>query len=134
RGFGFAGKTPPHCGDSAKIMNQYNSKATPDDPDRLPPARRRRAHRLLAPVEVDERAAFLATVAHRASPSFDFFLFSLLAGAIFGVGLIFDSPALLVLGAIFSPLMAPAVGLALGTVIGSVRFFFRSLVGLLIGC
>jgi len=28
--------------------------------------------------------------------------------------------------------MAPAVGLSLGTVIGSARFFFRSLVGLLI--
>jgi len=115
-------------------MNQYYANLTPDDPDSLPPARRRRARRLLAPLEADERAAFLAVVAHRASPSFDFFLFSLFAGAIFGVGLIFDSPALLVLGAIFSPLMAPAVGLALGTVIGSVRFFFRSLVGLLIGC
>jgi hypothetical protein len=115
-------------------MNQYYANLTPDDPDSLPPARRRRARRLLAPMDADERAAFLAAVAHRASPSFDFFLFSLFAGAIFGVGLIFDSPALLVLGAIFSPLIAPAVGLALGTVIGSVRFFFRSLVGLLIGC
>lgn len=115
-------------------MNQYYANLTPDDPDSLPPARRRRARRLLAPMDADERAAFLAVVAHRASPSFDFFLFSLFAGAIFGVGLIFDSPALLVLGAIFSPLIAPAVGLALGTVIGSVRFFFRSLAGLLIGC
>jgi hypothetical protein len=115
-------------------MNQYSANLTPDDPDSLPPARRRRARRLLAPMEADERAAFLAVVAHRASPSFDFFLFSLFAGAIFGTGFIFDSPALLVLGAIFSPMMAPAVGLALGTVIGSPRFFFRSLVGLGIGC
>ena len=114
-------------------MNQYNSKATPDDPDRLPPARRRRAHRLLAPVEVDERAAFLDTVAHRASPSFDFFLFSLLAGAVIAGGFLLDAPAILVLGALLSPLMAPAVGVALGTVIGSGRFFFRSLVGLLVG-
>jgi hypothetical protein len=30
--------------------------------------------------------------------------------------------------------MAPVVGIALGTVIGSVRFFLRSLVGLAIGC
>ena len=115
-------------------MNQYYANLTPDDPDSLPPARRRRARRLLTPLEADERAASLAAVANRASPSFDFFMFSLFAGAIFGVGLIFDSPALLVLGAIFSPLIAPAVGLALGTVIGSVRFFFRSLVGLIIGC
>jgi uncharacterized membrane protein len=115
-------------------MNQYNADLSPDDPEALPPARRRRARRLLAPLEADERAAFLASIAHRASPSFDFFLFSLLAGAVFGVGLFFDASALLVLGALLAPLMAPAVGLALGTVIGSVRFFFRSLVGLAFGC
>ncbi|HJW89940.1 MAG TPA: DUF389 domain-containing protein, partial [Anaerolineales bacterium] len=98
-----------------------------------PPARRRRARRLLAPLEADERADFLAEIAHRASPSFDFFLFSLLAGLVFGAGLILDTSVLLILGALLAPLMSPAVGLALGTVIGSVRFFLRSLVGLSIG-
>ncbi len=64
-------------------MNRYNSKRFPNDPDRLPPARRRRARRLLTPLDADERAAFLDEIAHRTYPSFDFFLFSLLAGAIF---------------------------------------------------
>ncbi len=114
-------------------MDQFNSNATPDDPDRLPPARRRRARRLLAPVEADERAAFLDIVARRASPSFDFFLFSLLAGAVIAGGFLLNAPAILVLGALISPLMTPMVGVALGTVIGSGRFFFRSLVGLLVG-
>ena len=94
-------------------MNQYNADVVPDDPDRLPPARRRRARRLLAPLDSDERAAFVEKVAHRASPSFDFFLFSLIAGTVISVGFAFDSPALLVLGALLAPLMAPAVGLAL---------------------
>jgi hypothetical protein len=114
-------------------MNQYNADIVPDDPDHLPPARRRRARRLLAPLDSDERAAFVDKVAQRASPSFDFFLFSLLAGAVIAVGFLFDAPALLVLGALLAPMMAPAVGLALGTVLGSARLFFRSLVGLLIG-
>ena len=114
-------------------MNQYNADVVPDDPDRLPPARRRRARRLLAPLDSDERAAFVEKVAHRASPSFDFFLFSLIAGTVISVGFAFDSPALLVLGALLAPLMAPAVGLALGTVIGSASYFLRSLVGMLIG-
>lgn len=113
-------------------MSLPHTEQHPDDPDKLPPARRRRAHRLLTPLDADERAEFLDDLAHRASPSFDFFLFSLLAGAVLGVGLLIDSPALLVLGAVLAPLMAPAIGVSLGTVIGSVRYFLRSLAGLLI--
>jgi hypothetical protein len=114
-------------------MSLPPNEQIPDDPNQLPPARRRRARRLLAPLEADERAAFLDRLAHRASPSFDFFLFSLLAGAVLSIGLLLNSLAILVLGAVLAPLMAPAVGVALGTVIGSVRFFVRSLAGLLIG-
>jgi uncharacterized membrane protein len=114
-------------------MTQFNAKITPDDPDQLPPARRRRARRLLAPMESEDRIDFLDKVAHRASPSFDFFLFSLLAGAVIAGGFLLDSQPLLVMGAILSPLMAPVIGIALGTVVGSVRFFFRSAIGLLVG-
>ena len=114
-------------------MNQFNSERYPDDPDRLPPARRRRAHRLLAPLDADERAAFLDKIAQRTYPSFDFFLFSLLAGAVFGIGFLLDSPPFLLLGALVAPLMAPAVGVALGTVTGSIGFFLRNLVGIVIG-
>ncbi|HSF82352.1 MAG TPA: DUF389 domain-containing protein [Anaerolineales bacterium] len=114
-------------------MSLHKSEHFPDDPDQLPPARRRRARRLLAPLNADERAAFLDEIAHRASPSFDFFLFSLASGIVFSAGLLLDVPALLVLGAVIAPLMAPAVGISLGTVIGSVRHFTRSLVGMAIG-
>jgi hypothetical protein len=114
-------------------MNQFNSEHFPEDPDSLPPARRRRAKRLLAPISADERAAFLAEVAHRTSATFDFFLFSILAGIVFSIGLLMDSPIILVAGALLSPLMAPAVGLALGTVVGSIRYFLRSLAGMVIG-
>jgi uncharacterized membrane protein len=114
-------------------MNQYNTEYTPDDPNKLPPARRRRAKRILAPVDADERAAFLDKVARRASPTVDFFLFSILAGIVFSAGLLLSEAALLVLGAILAPMMAPVIGLALGTVIGSVRYFFRSLIGVIIG-
>jgi hypothetical protein len=114
-------------------MNLPKSEETPDDPDRLPPARRRRARRLLAPLDADERAASLESLARHTSPSFDFFLFSLLSGAGLGVGLLFDAPSLLLLGILLAPLMGPVVGISLGTVIGSAQFFVRSLVGLLIG-
>ncbi|MBN1665530.1 MAG: DUF389 domain-containing protein, partial [Anaerolineales bacterium] len=105
----------------------------PDDPERMPPARRRRAGRLLLPFDAEERETILDTVAQRASLSFDFFLFSFLSGLGLAIGLVLDSSILLVAGALLAPLMVPAVGLALGTVTGSIRHFGRSLLGLLIG-
>jgi uncharacterized membrane protein len=115
-------------------MNLPRTEQQPDDPDALPPARRRRARRLLAPADIDERAALLDRLARRASPTFDFFLFSLVAGLVISLGFLLDQPSILVLGAVLAPLMAPAIGIALGTVIGSARFFLRSLAGLAIGC
>ncbi|MGB7094393.1 MAG: hypothetical protein WBD62_07065, partial [Anaerolineales bacterium] len=100
-------------------MTQFNANVTPDDPEQLSPARRRRARRLLAPMEAEDRIDFLDKVAHRASPSFDFFLFSLLAGAVIAVGYLLDSQPILVLSAILAPMMAPVIGVALGMVVGS---------------
>lgn len=114
-------------------MSLPTSELFPDDPERLPPARRRRAKRLLAPLDADERAALLDALAHRLSPSFDFFLFSLLGGLVLGAGLLLDAPAILLLGALLSPFMAPLIGLALGMVTGSAAFFSRSLAGLAVG-
>jgi hypothetical protein len=105
-------------------MSLPKSDNIPDDPDLLPPARRRRARRLLAPLEVDERTIVLDQVRRRTSPSFDFFLFSVIAGIIFSLGLMLDSPVVLVLGAIFAPLMAPVIGLSLATVVGSYKFLY----------
>lgn len=114
-------------------MSFSKIEQTPDNPDDLPPARRRRARRLLAPLDADERADFLAHVAHRAAPSFDFYLLSLVCGIVLAVGLRLDSAAVLVLGAALAPLMAPVIGVALGTVVGSGQLFLRSLAGLAIG-
>lgn len=105
----------------------------PDDPERLPPARRRRAHRLVIPLEADERSAFLENLAHRLSPNFDFYLFSFAAGLVMGIGFLLDAPSLLLLGALVAPLMAPALGLSFATMIGSLRFFGRSFFGMLLG-
>ncbi len=114
-------------------MTNLTSEQIPDDPQYMPPARRRRARRLLAPLGVDERANFLDQFAHRASPSFDFFLFSLLAGIVIGLGLLASAPAVVVLGCVMAPILAPAVGMALGNIVGSLPFFLRNLGGTLIG-
>jgi uncharacterized membrane protein len=109
-------------------------RRTPDDDQRLPAARRRQADRsLFGPLNVDERSQALERVISRSAPNVDFFLYSLFAGAVIGLGLLMDSPYLLVLGVLIAPLMAPAVGVALGVSLGSPRHFGRSLVGLLLG-
>lgn len=115
-------------------MNFTPAEQFPDDPDRLPPARRRRAHRLLAPLDADERAVFLDGVVRQASPTFDFYLLSLLSAGVLAAGIILDSPAVLVLGAALAPPMAPLVSVALGAVVGSSKLFWRSLAAMAVAC
>jgi hypothetical protein len=116
-------------------MNLPPSDATPDNDPRLPPARQRRAQRrLFGPLNRDERSASLEEVAVRAAPSFDFFLFSLISGAVMALAFLLDAPYVVLLGAFLAPVMGPAVGVALGTAMGSSRHFLRSLLGLLVGC
>ncbi len=98
----------------------------------LPPARRRRARRSLIPASNDARAAVLENLARRAFPSFEFFLFSLLGGAVLGTGYLFDSQSILLVGILITPLMAPWVGIILATVTGSGRFFLQTLTGFII--
>ncbi len=96
-------------------------------------ARRRRARRALIPSTNDERADFLEELARRAYPSIEFFLFSLLGGAVIGFGYLLNSPGLLMAGALLAPLMTPWVGLCLATVTGSLRYFLQTLGSLLVG-
>ena len=104
----------------------------PDDPEELAPARRRRSERGLIPEDLIEIADELENLAHRTIPSFDFFLFSLLAAAIITTSILFDSPALLILGALTAPAMTPFIGIALGTATGSLKFFGQRLAGSLV--
>ncbi len=113
-------------------MSLPKTEPIPDDPRNLPPARRRRANRLINPRLASERESVLDELARKVSPTFDFFLFSLIAAGTICLGLLADSPGLLVLGVLLAPTMTPVVGLSLGTVTGSTRFFVRSLIGLFI--
>lgn len=113
-------------------MNLDQDPFPTDQPSQLPPARRRRARRSLIPASNDARAAVLENLARRAFPSIEFFIFSLLGGAILGAGYLFDSQSILLLGILIAPLMAPWVGIVLATVTGSGRFFLQTLTGFVI--
>lgn len=104
----------------------------PDDPEELTPARRRRARRGLIPEDLVEIAVDIENLASKTIPTFDFYLFSLVSAAIITVSILADSPALLLLGALTAPVMAPFIGIALGTATGSVKFFGQRLAGSLV--
>jgi hypothetical protein len=114
-------------------MSLPSIEPIPDENENLPPARRRRQRRRIVPPGSGEQAEFLIHLSERMVPSFDFFLFSLLAGLTLGLALLLDSPALVFLAALLAPFMAPALGISLGTITGVVRFVLMSLGSLSIG-
>ncbi|MCJ7626124.1 MAG: DUF389 domain-containing protein, partial [Anaerolineaceae bacterium] len=104
-----------------------------EDEKSLPPARRRRRQRMILPGSASKKAAFLEELAHLTTPSFDFFLFSIITGLLLGIAILVDVQAFYVLAALACPFMAPVFGLSLASVFGSSRFFFRTLGGTLSG-
>jgi hypothetical protein len=109
-------------------------ETTPPEDETPSPARRRRARRsVIAPLTPDEKTNYIQAVIRKASPNFDFFLFSLLSGVVFSLGFILDSAYVLLLGALLAPIMSPLVGTSLGIILGSTKYFGRSIGGLLVG-
>ncbi len=106
--------------------------AAPSAPEETP-ARRRRARRRAVPIDLERRSAFFRELIHQATPSIDFFLFSIIAGVVAGTALVLDSPALFFLAALLAPFMAPVLGIALSSAVGSLGLFVRSLIALAIG-
>lgn len=103
----------------------------PDENASLPPARRRRLRRTIS--SDSDQADVLRELSHRTVPSFDFFLFSMLAGIVLGVALLMDSPALVILAALLAPFMAPMIGISLGSITGAMGFLMQSLGSMTIG-
>jgi hypothetical protein len=93
--------------------------------------RRRRANRReMFPTDAEGQAALISALSRRAYPSFELFVFSLVCGAIIGLGFLLDSQAVLLLGILITPLMTPWVGFLLAILTGSSRFLFETLMAL----
>jgi hypothetical protein len=120
---------PPPTPDEPVLPDGFTPLGDATSP--TPTRHRRRVRRYFVTPNEDERSALVENLARRAFPSFEFFLFALLCGAILGAGFILDSQALLLLGILLAPLMTPWVGVVLGAMSGSWRFFFQTLIALL---
>ena len=94
--------------------------------------RRRATRRNMIPTDAEGQAALISSLSRRAFPSFELFVFSLVCGAIVGLGFLLDSQAVLLLGILVTPLMTPWVGFLLAILTGSPRFLFETIMALLI--
>lgn len=96
-------------------------------------ARRRRAQRrAYFPTNEQERAELFSHLVRRAFPSYELFVYSLVAGAILGLGYLFNSQGLLVFGVLVAPLLTPWIGMALSIVAGALRLFAQTVIALFV--
>jgi hypothetical protein len=96
-------------------------------------ARRRRAlRRAQFPTDEAGRAELFAHLVRRAFPSYELFVFSFVAGAILGLGYLFNAQALLLFGILVAPLLTPWIGTTLSIIAGALRLFLQTVTALLI--
>src|SRR5512139_237365 len=118
---------------SSDLVPQPQSEQTPEFVSAR--ARRRRALRRASfPTNERERAELFTHLTHRAFPSYELFVFSLVAGVILGLGYLFNSQALLIFGVLAAPLLTPWIGTTLSIVAGALRLFAQTVTALLVSC
>jgi hypothetical protein len=116
----------------------YSEPASQPHPEQTPEfvsarARRRRAQRrAYFPTDEDARAELFTHLARRAFPSYELFVFSLVAGAILGLGYLFNAQALLIFGILVAPLLTPWIGISLAIVAGAPRLFAQTIFALFV--
>lgn len=113
-------------------MNLPTSESIPDDFNALSPAQKRRIRYAIQHASDSEVQVFLSELKRRATPSFEFFLLALLGSIVAAVGILLDSPIILMLAVIASPFLTPLIGLSISPAIKSFNFFLKSLAGILI--
>ncbi|MCB9420695.1 MAG: DUF389 domain-containing protein [Ardenticatenaceae bacterium] len=78
-------------------------------------------------LNLEERSEAYARIRRGARPDADFFILIALAAMIAGLGLIVNSPAVVIGAMLVAPLMSPMVGTGLAIVLGDTRFLRLSL-------
>ena len=114
-------------------FNEPTSQPDPEQEFVSARARRRRALRRASfPTDEKGRAELFNHLARRAYPSYELFVFALVAGVILGVGYFVNSLALIFFGILVAPVLTPWIGLSLATIAGSFRLFAQTFAALLL--
>ena len=88
---------------------------------------------LIKPLTPDKRKDVIDDVTPSASPGFDFFLLVVLSCSIATLGLITDSPAVIIGAMLVAPLMSPIIGIGLASMTGNATLLRNALSALLRG-
>jgi len=115
--------------------DEPTSQPTPEPPQDFVSARarRRRAQRrAYFPSDEVGRNALFEHLARRTFPSYELFVFSLIAGVFLGLGYFLNAQALLIFGLLVAPLLTPWIGMSLSIIAGSGRLFMQTFIALLI--
>jgi uncharacterized hydrophobic protein (TIGR00271 family) len=88
---------------------------------------------LVKPLSPDLRKAVVDEVTPAASPGFDFFLLVVLSCSIATLGLITDSPAVIIGAMLVAPLMSPLIGIGLASITGNTTLLRNAVSALLRG-
>ena len=118
--------------DALKVPSVIQSPDEEQPVDITPPVRRRRrSANLNEKLDVNDISDQLANIIQKATPSVDFFLYSLLCGVILGIGYLLDAPAILIMGILIVPVLGPWVGTALSVTTGEIHAFRETFGGML---
>lgn len=90
-------------------------------------------HRLVRPMPFDRREKVVGEIRPMASPGFDFFFLVVLSCSIATMGLITDSPAVIIGAMLVAPLMTPIIGIGLASIIGDTHLLRSAISALLRG-
>ncbi|MCE5209050.1 MAG: DUF389 domain-containing protein [Chloroflexi bacterium] len=89
--------------------------------------------KLFKPLPADKRKEVIDEITPSASPNFDFFLLVVLSCSIATLGLITDSPAVIIGAMLVAPLMSPIIGIGLASITGDTILLRNALSALLLG-
>lgn len=81
----------------------------------------------------EQRKIIIEDIAESSSPRFDFFLLVILSSSIATLGLITNSPAVIIGAMLVAPLMSPIIGIGLASIIGEDQLLKTSMSALLRG-
>ncbi len=89
--------------------------------------------KFIHPLSASERQATIDEITPLTVPSFDFYLLVILSCSIATLGLITDSPAVIIGAMLLAPLMSPIIGIGLSSITGDDHMLRSSVLTLLIG-
>jgi len=90
-------------------------------------------NRILKPLPLIERKAIIDDIKPMAAPGFDYYLMVVLSCSIATLGLIINSPAVIIGAMLLAPLMSPIIGIGLASIIGDTKILRSSMIAVLGG-